>query len=56
MTLRKLWKNNLVLIKEDKYLGEGIRPEFKGDIKFKDVTFAYEENVVLKNRYMYMYN
>lgn len=34
---------------EDKYLGEGVRPNFKGDIKFKDVTFAYEEKVVLKN-------
>ena len=34
---------------EDKYLGEGVRPNFKGDIKFKDVTFAYDENVVLKD-------
>lgn len=39
---------------EDKYLGFNERPNFKGDIKFKDVTFAYEENVVLKNINMHV--
>lgn len=34
---------------EDKYLGFNERPNFKGDIKFEEVTFAYDENVVLKN-------
>lgn len=34
---------------EDKYLGFNERPNFKGDIKFENVTFAYDETDVLKN-------
>lgn len=36
---------------EDKYLGFNERPNFKGDIKFEDVSFSYEEDTtkVLKN-------
>lgn len=34
---------------EDKYLGMHERPQFKGDIQFQHVTFAYDENVVLKD-------
>lgn len=34
---------------EDKYLGFNERPQFKGDIKFEDITFAYDEVNVLKD-------
>ena len=34
---------------EDKYLGYNERPNFKGDIKFENVNFSYDENPVLKN-------
>ena len=34
---------------EDKYLGFDERPNFKGDIKFKDINFAYDEALVLKD-------
>lgn len=34
---------------EDLYLGFNERPNFKGDIKFKDVNFAYDEVKVLKD-------
>ncbi len=34
---------------EDKYLGFNERPNFKGDIKFEHVNFAYDETPVLKN-------
>ena len=36
---------------EDKYLGFNERPNFKGDIKFENVSFSYEEdtNKVLKD-------
>lgn len=39
---------------EDKYLGFNERPNFKGDIKFDDVSFAYDENPVLKNINMHV--
>ncbi len=39
---------------EDKYLGFNERPNFKGDIKFENVSFAYDENVVLKNINMHV--
>lgn len=39
---------------EDKYLGWNERPNFKGDIKFEHVTFAYDENVVLKDISMHV--
>lgn len=39
---------------EDKYLGFNVRPNFKGDIKFEEVTFAYDENIVLKNINMHI--
>lgn len=34
---------------EDKYLGYSERPNFKGDIKFKNINFAYDETPVLKD-------
>lgn len=34
---------------EDKYLGFNERPNFKGDVKFEDVTFAYDDTDVLKD-------
>ncbi len=34
---------------EDKYLGFNERPNFKGDITFKDVSFAYDDTKVLKD-------
>ena len=34
---------------EDKYLGFNERPNFEGDIKFKDINFAYDEKQVLKD-------
>lgn len=34
---------------EDKYLGFNERPNFKGDIKFKNINFAYDETPVLKD-------
>lgn len=34
---------------EDKYLGFNERPHFKGDIKFEDITFAYDDANVLKD-------
>ena len=39
---------------EDKYLGFNERPNFKGDIKFEDVTFAYDETPVLKDINMHV--
>lgn len=39
---------------EDKYLGFSQRPDIKGDIKFENVTFAYDENVVLKDVNMHI--
>ena len=39
---------------EDKYLGFNEKPHFKGDIKFKDVSFAYDESLVLKNINMHV--
>ena len=39
---------------EDKYLGFNERPNFKGDIKFKDITFAYDETKVLKDINMHV--
>ena len=34
---------------EDKYLGYNERPNFKGDIKFENINFAYDETPVLKD-------
>lgn len=34
---------------EDKYLGFNEKPSFKGDIKFENITFAYDEKPVLKD-------
>lgn len=34
---------------EDKFLGFNERPHFKGNIKFEDITFAYDEVNVLKD-------
>lgn len=34
---------------EDKYLGYNERPNFSGDIKFKDINFAYDDALVLKD-------
>lgn len=34
---------------EDKYLGFNERPNFKGDVKFEDITFAYDDTYVLKD-------
>lgn len=39
---------------EDKYLGFNERPNFKGDIKFIDVSFAYDESDVLKHINMHV--
>lgn len=39
---------------EDKYLGFNDRPNFKGDIKFENLTFAYDEVNVLKNINMHI--
>ena len=39
---------------EDKYLGLNEKPHFKGDIKYKDVSFAYDESLVLKNINMHV--
>lgn len=39
---------------EDKYLGFHERPNFKGDIKFEDVSFAYDETLVLKHINMHV--
>ena len=39
---------------EDKYLGYGEKPHFKGDIKFKNVNFAYDEKPVLKDINMHV--
>lgn len=34
---------------EDKYLGFNERPNFKGEVEFKNINFAYDETPVLKN-------
>ena len=39
---------------EDKYLGFNERPNFKGDIKFKNINFSYDENQVLKDVNMHI--
>lgn len=39
---------------EDKYLGFNERPNFNGDIKFENITFAYDETPVLKDINMHV--
>lgn len=39
---------------EDKYLGFNERPNFNGDIKFENITFAYDEAPVLKDINMHV--
>ena len=39
---------------EDKYLGYNERPNFKGDIKFENINFSYDDNPVLKDVNMHI--